>query len=281
MTWSAIYARLSWSWGCVVCGHPEEEQHVEGQPGRLRIRCWACWRVSPGITVHARNQKDPMPRDRHQTTRLLTTALMLCLASPLSAGPLIDFSLGQPVGTHGSLNSAEHVQDGVTVIAGMGSLYRWNIADFCCDHVDMGLGILSAGEGISAAEPELDGHEFMRLQRPAGTTWGEVWFSSVNDQSALRVYPSIYPAGPSYSVRAGEGPFATAKEGFIDITFGADSWFLWILVDPRYPTSNFTLLHGVTLRQARDIPPEVPEPATLALLSGGLLLGAWRARRRR
>ena len=192
----------------------------------------------------------------------LALALTLTLASHANAGPLVDFSVG-PTGLAGTVATYGGVTVNMVAPNG-GQLYRWNTNFY--HHYDGGFGILSPGERINAAEPELD-HEgsFEMLRVTSTIPMTGIWFTSVNNKANLDIYPSVYPAGYKLNVNGqschqrdlGQPQYSCYLE------FDAPTWVAWV-TSGGGANDNFALVWGVD-------PQAVPEPGSLTLLGIGLL----------
>lgn len=221
-------------------------------------------------------------------------AWMMLAAWNAEGMPIIDFSLGPvgPLGTYTTIVGGVQV-DAATTTGPSAALYRWHepmetCGGLCAPHSDRGFGVLSAGEGINPAEPEVNPGEFIRMMAPAGYTITEVWLTSVNNRARGRVYLGHFPAGPlSVSFAAGEGAFSSASTGVVNVGsfHSSTAWFV-----PYGPVAdNWSNVWGVTLSSKPqcltympcDPPLSVPEPAALWLFGGGLLCVAWMRRPRR
>lgn len=199
--------------------------------------------------------------------RNLFIVLVATLIPTLASANIVtvDFSFG----TLGDLGTNDVTVQGVRVQAVGGNLFRWR-GEYCCFHLDLGLGVFGRNEIINAAQPELNPGEFFRLTKPDGYRWRSIGFSSVNNGAAGRLYESIYPAGPTHLF---DTSLADSNYLLSLTIINPNTPFLWVTAYGNVGT-NFFLLNNVVLEA------EVTEPTSLLLLGTGLIGLGMRYRRK-
>jgi hypothetical protein len=177
---------------------------------------------------------------------------------------MVDFGVG-PTGLAGTVATYGGVTVNVAGAAGA-QLYRWNTNFY--NHFDAGLGVLSPGERLNAAEPELDkagagGQEWLRVTSTVPMTG--IWFTSVNNKANLDIYPSIYPAGFKLNVTTESCQGVGGPRFSCYLPFLVPTWVAWV-TSGGGANDNYALVWGVDTKT-----PSVPEPGSLMLLGIGLV----------